>query len=311
MNSKPMSPLIKELNKNRGLMFLALPPVLYLLVFNYIPLYGLILPFKDYKPGNGFLSFFTSPWAGFENFRFLFETEDVLIATRNTILYNFFFIMMGTIICVIFALMLVEISKQTTKIYQTVMFMPYFISWAVVTYIVYAFLDTDNGVLNHFLSNFGIDSTMWYSRPEAWPIILFLTAIWKGTGYTSVIYYAHLIGINNEYYEAAQLDGATKLQQVRYISIPMISPLVSVMVILQIGNIMYSDFGLFYNVPMNSNLIKSTTIVIDTFVYGALKNIGDVGMASAAGFYQAVIGFILVIVTNYIVNRMNSDNALF
>lgn len=302
------SHFIKEIKKNGGLFLLAIPPVLYVIIFNYIPLYGLILPFKNF---NYSLGFFKSPWSGFQNFRFLFESNDLLLATRNTVLYNILFILVGTFICIALALMLFELSRRATKIYQTVMFFPYFVSWVVASYVFLSFLDTDNGVINRILEHFGKEPVMWYGQVKYWPFFILIAALWKGTGYTSVIYYAGLMGIDGDIYEAAKIDGASKLQQIRTISIPMLSPLITVMVILQIGKIFYSDFGLFYNIPLDSSLLYPVTDVIDVYVYRSLKSLGDIGMASAAGLYQALVGFILVMLTNFAVKKINIENSLF
>jgi len=299
---------IKDIKKNGELILLALPAVLYIFVFSYIPLYGLILPFKNYKYN---LGFFKSPWVGFENFKFLFTSDMLFTITRNTILYNLVFIVVGGFVAVSLALMLFELSKRLVKIYQTVMFFPYFISWVVVSYIALAFLDMEHGLFNVILEAFGKEPVLWYSVPKYWPVILVLVNIWKGMGYGAILYYAGLMGIDNELFEAAKLDGASRLQQIRYVSLPMLKSLITIMVILQIGRIFYGDFGLFYNVTLDSSMIRSTSEVIDTYVYRSLRQLGDIGMASAAGLYQAIVGFVLVLLSNLAVRKINKDYALF
>lgn len=299
---------MKTLRKNYGLTLLALPGIALLFIFDYVPLYGLLLPFKDYKYN---LGIWNSPWVGFDNFEFLFKGDVLRRVLRNTILYNFVFIALGTAVSVVVALLLREVGKKAVKVYQTVLFIPYFISWVVAGFAFQALLNMDYGVLNKGLALFGIEPVMWYNDPTYWPYILILVAIWKGLGYGAVIYYAAIIGVDAEYYEAAKIDGATKLRQAVSITIPMIMPIIVMMVILQIGKIFYSDFGLFYNVTMNSTLLYPTTDVIDTFVYRSLVDLGDIGMAGAAGFFQSVAGFTLVILTNYVVKKINSDNSLF
>ena len=294
--------------KNLPLTVLALPAVLFLFVFNYVPLYGLVLPFKNYDYS---LGFFKSPWAGLENFRFLFNNDAVLIATRNTILYNVAFIILGLIFSVGIALMLYEMGAKFVKTYQTILFLPYFISWVVAAYAAKVFLDIDYGMFNNVLRMFGKEGVMWYNEPKYWPAILIVAEVWKGMGYNAIIYYAALMGTDKSLFEAARIDGANKLQQVWFISIPSIKPMIIIMTILKIGKIFYGDFGLFYNFTLNSSLLYSTTDIIDTYVYRSLITLGDVGMSSAAGFYQAVLGFILVVATNYIVKKIDSDNALF
>lgn len=305
--SKLMKHLI-DFKKNSGLLFLALPGIVVLFVFNYIPLYGLILPFKKYRYDLGFIN---SPWAGFSNFEFLFKGDALKRVIRNTLGYNLVFIFLGTFISIALALMLFELGRKSVKLYQTILFFPYFISWVVAGFAFQALFDMENGIANKLLALMGYDSIMWYNDPKYWPAILIFVAVWKGAGYGSVIYYAALMGADQELYEAAKIDGANKLQQVISISVPLIKPIIVMMVILQIGKIFYSDFGLFYNVTLNSTLLYPTTDVIDTFVYRALIDIGDIGMASAAGFVQAVVGFVLVISTNFIVKKINSENSLF
>lgn len=290
------------------LTLMALPGVVLLFIFHYIPLYGLILPFKDYKVS---LGFFKSPWAGLKNFKFLFNSDTVLVATRNTILYNLAFIFVGTAAAVLLAILLFELTRKKVKVYQTVLMLPHFISMVVVAYIVNAILDMDSGVLNMIRIKFGLEPLMWYNTPSYWPVILVLTNLWKTIGYNMVIYYAALMGLDMECFEAATVDGASWWQKVWHITIPGIKSMIVIMVLLSVGNILRGDFGLFYNVPLNSSLLYPTTDVIDTYVYRALMDLGDVGMAAAAGFYQTVIGFILVLSANLLTKKINPENALF
>ena len=308
MEKQKKSSKAKTFKKNLPLLILTLPSVLYLFVFCYIPLYGLVLPFKNYDYSLGFLK---SPWAGFDNFKFLLNNESVALATRNTILYNIAFIILGLIMSVAIALMLYEMRAVFVKCYQTILFLPYFISWVVAAYAAKVFLDIDYGLINKILLSMGKEAIAWYNKPECWPVILIIAEIWKGMGYNAIIYYASLMGTDNSLFEAAKIDGAGKLKQLWYISLPSIKPMIIIMTILKIGKIFYGDFGLFYNFTLNSSLLYSTTDIIDTYVYRSLITLGDVGMSSAAGFYQAVLGFILVITTNFIVNKIDSDNALF
>ena len=308
MEKQKKSSKAKTFKKNLPLLILTLPSVLYLFVFCYIPLYGLVLPFKNYDYSLGFLK---SPWAGFDNFKFLLNNESVALATRNTILYNIAFIILGLIMSVAIALMLYEMRAVFVKCYQTILFLPYFISWVVAAYAAKVFLDIDYGLINKILLSMGKEAVAWYNKPECWPVILIIAEIWKGMGYNAIIYYASLMGTDKSLFEAAKIDGAGKLKQIWYISLPSIKPMIIIMTILKIGKIFYGDFGLFYNFTLNSSLLYSTTDIIDTYVYRSLITLGDVGMSSAAGFYQAVLGFILVITTNFIVNKIDSDNALF
>ncbi len=308
MEKQKKSSKAKTFKKNFPLLILTLPSMLYLFVFCYIPLYGLVLPFKNYDYSLGFLK---SPWAGLDNFKFLLNNESVEIATRNTILYNIAFIILGLVMSVAIALMLYEMRAAFVKCYQTMLFLPYFISWVVAAYAAKVFLDIDYGLINKILLSMGKDAVAWYNKPECWPVILIIAEVWKGMGYNAIIYYASLMGTDKSLFEAAKIDGAGKLKQIWYISLPSIKPMIIIMTILKIGKIFYGDFGLFYNFTLNSSLLYSTTDIIDTYVYRSLITLGDVGMSSAAGFYQAVLGFILVITTNFIVNKIDSDNALF
>lgn len=287
---------------------LALPAIVFVFVFNYLPLYGLILPFKNY---NIKLGPFKSPWTGFDNFKFLITSDSLGIITRNTLVMNILFFTFNTIFSILIALLLFELGKKFVKFYQTVAFFPFFMSWVVVTYIVSGFLESDRGLLNKFIGLFGAESIQWYNEAQYWPIILVIVYLWKMTGYGAVIYYAGLMGIDSEYFEAAIIDGASKLQQIRYVSVPLIFPLIVIINLMAIGRIFYGDFGLFFNVTKNIPLLYPTTDVIDTYVYRSLKVLGDFGMASAAGLYQSICGFILVFITNWVVKRINAENSLF
>lgn len=277
-------------------------------IFCYVPLYGLVLPFKDFKLD---LGFFKSEWVGFQNFEFLFKGSDMITATKNTVLYNLVFIFGGQIVAVTLALLLFEVSKRAVKTYQTLLLLPYFVSWVVLSYALRGFLDMDVGLFNSIIEKFGGEPIMWYTEPKYWPVILIIANIWKGMGYGAVVYYASLMGVDKELFEAAEIDGAGKLKQMWYISLPMLKSIMTMMIILNIGKIFYGDFGLFYNMPLNSSLLYSTTDVIDTFVFRSMMVMGDIGMSAAAGFFQSVCGFILVLTTNLIVRKIDNENALF
>lgn len=304
------SGFLKELNKNFPLFIMALPGVTLLIAFSYLPLFGLIIAFKDVHYDIGILK---SPWIGFKNFEFLFRSPDAFIITRNTILYNLAFIVLGNVAAIATAIALSEMrSRFMAKFYQSVMFLPYFLSWIVVAYMAFAFLSVDLGILNRvILPKLGLQAVAWYFEEKPWPIILILANLWKYTGYNAVIYLAAITGIDPEYYEAALIDGASKWQQIRNITFPLLSPLIVVLVLLGIGRIFYADFGLFYQLPMNSGALFNVTNVIDTYVYRTLINMNDVGMASAASFYQSIMGFVLVLTSNLIVRRFDPEKALF
>ena len=298
----------KRFRKSLPLTLMALPMMLYFIVFNYLPLYGLVLPFKDYKFAKGF---FGSDWVGFDNFKFLLDNEQLNTAVINTVLYNFVFIFGGIILSVIIALLLYEVTAKAVKLHQTLLYLPHYISWVVVAFAAKALLDMDYGLINKILAYFGADPKQWYSVPEYWPGILIISALWKTCGSDAVLYYAALMGTDKSLFEAAKIDGANKLQITRYITIPSIKGIIIMMTILKIGKIFYGDFGLFYNLTLNSPLLYETTDILDTYVYRALMTLGDVGISSAVGFVQSVLGFILVIVTNLVVKRIDKDSALF
>lgn len=311
-NSKTAKSGIKRrlilFKKNLPLLLLALPGLVVLLTMRYFPMFGLILPFKNYKYD---LGFWKSEWVGFKNFEFLFKSDDVLVATRNTILYNTVFIIFIAALAVVIALLLYELSAKAVKVYQTILYLPHFVSWVVAAFIVNALFDMDFGFVNHMLTSFGLEPKMWYNDARYWPWIIIMANIWKILGSSAIMYYAALIGISPDYYEAAKIDGAGKLKQIWHISIPMIKNVIIVLFILNVGKIMFADFGLFYNVPMNSPLLYDTTDVLDTYVYRALMNMGNIGMSSAAAFYQAVVGFVLVVVTNLVVKKVDPESGLF
>ncbi|QUL53456.1 sugar ABC transporter permease [Paenibacillus tritici] len=286
------------------------PGITYLLINNYLPMFGISIAFKniDYSKG-----IWNSDWVGFQNFKFLFQSSDAFLITRNTILYNLAFIIIGLIVGVGFAIFLNEIrSKAAAKAYQSIILLPYLISMVLVSYLVFSMLSIETGFLNKtILPSLGIEPISWYNEPKYWPYILVFVNVWKSAGYSCIIYLAAIIGIDPEYYEAARLDGATKWQQIRTITIPLITPIIIMLLILNIGRIFYSDFGLFYQVPMNSGPLYDATSTIDTYVFRGLMQLGDIGMASAAGLYQSIVGFILVIFSNYVVRKLSRDNALF
>ncbi len=303
-------PRLQRWIRNNGApLMMCLPAILLLFVFAYLPMFGVIIAFKEYRFDAGILG---SEWIGLTNFKFLFGTDIAWRITRNTLLLNFLFIITGTVMNILVALLMNEVQGTLrARFYQSAMFLPYFISWVVVGYFVYAFLNVDQGILNQFLARFGVDAIAWYRKPDYWPTILVITSLWKGVGYGSLLYLAIMLGISPEYYEAAKIDGATKIQQILYITLPHLIPVVIILTMFAIAGIFRSDFGLFFNVTRNQPALYPTTDVIDTFVYRALRQMNDLGMSAAAGVYQSVVGFVLVLVTNWIVRRIDPDRALF
>lgn len=306
---------MKSFRKNLPLLLFVIPGALWYLVMSYLPMFGITLAFKDFRivPGNNFFqNLVQSQWVGLRNFEFLFKSSDAWIIVRNTLGYNFVFIVLGLVIPLLIAIALHEIlNKRLAKIYQSALFLPYFLSWVVVSYSVFIFLSPDKGFANSILQKLGSDPVSWYNSPQAWPYVLVFVNTWKNVGYNTVIFLASITGIDSAYYEAAMLDGASKWEQIKNITIPMLSPVIIILFILSIGNIFRADFGLFYQVPMNSGPLIPVTNVVDTYVYRALMNSGNIAMSSAAGLFQSIVGFVLILTSNKIVKRYDPDKAMF
>ncbi len=300
----------KRLAKTGPLLLIAAPGILYLLINNYLPMFGVFLAFKDF---NYFKGIFGSDWCGFDNFRFLFKTRDAWIMTRNTLLYNAAFIVVGTVAAIFVAVLIYELGQhRRVKLFQASLMLPNLFSWVVIGFIVYAYLNADTGFVNNTVYGWlGLSPVSWYSTPGPWPFVLMLVYLWKYTGYFSVVYIASIAGIDQGVYEAAQLDGASKWQQIMRITVPLLRPTVTIMVLMAVGRIFFSDFGLFYQVPQNSGRLFDVTQTIDTYVYRGLMELNDVGMSAAAALYQSVIGFLLVLGANALVRRLDAENALF
>lgn len=303
---------INDIRRNNILLLLTLPAVIWFILFAYMPMFGIIIAFKrmDYS-----LGIFGSEWVGLKNFEFIFKSQDAFTITRNTILYNLVWIPLGTAAAVAFAIMYDALSRKkvnvVNKINQTLSIMPYFLSWVVVVYFAESLLNVDKGFLNKTISLFGGQPLNWYAEPKYWPFILTITNLWKTVGYSSIVYYASIRGFSNEYYEAAWIDGANWYQQVRYITLPLLKPILTIMLTLAIGGILGSDFGLFYIIPKNSGMLYSTTSTIDTYIYNGMTSGGDLGMTGAVNFYKSVVGFVLVVITTAFVRRHSKENALF
>ena len=305
----------KEKKKNAlkeywPLYLMMLPALLYLLINNYIPMAGMVIAFKKLNFAKGI---WASPWAGLKHFKFLFASKDAWIITRNTLLYNVAFILVNMVIGIAIAILITEVKNtKLKKLYQSAILLPFLMSMVILSYIVYALLSAENGLVNNsILPLFHIDPIQWYQKPKYWPAILIIANCWKGVGYGCLIYIASLIGIDPSFYEAARLDGASKWQEITKITLPSLVPTIITLLLLSIGRIFYSDFGLFYQVPMNSGVLFPTTNVIDTYVYRALIEQGNISMSSAAGVYQSLVGFCVVMLSNWIVRRVDKDQALF
>lgn len=301
---------LRRLWKHRALWILALPGILLLLVNNYLPMFGVFLAFKDLNFSKGIWG---SAWNGFDNFKFMFTTNDIWYTIGHTIGYNLAFLVINTVLSVMIALLLNEVKNRAmSKFYQSTMLLPHFISMVVVAYLVFGFLNPELGFINKsILEPAGREGISWYMTPQYWPYILTIVNVWKSVGFGSIIYLATIVGIDKEYYEAAMLDGAGKWKQMTKITLPFLTPVIIILTLLAIGRIFSADFGLFYQVTMNSGMLRSTTDVIDTYVYNALLVSGDTNLASAAGLLQSVVGFVLVVSVNQIVKQISRDKALF
>lgn len=303
------NPVVKAFQKHWMLYSMALPAVILLLIFNYLPMVGIVMAFQELDYSKGI---FTSPFIGFKNFEFLFTSSMIWDITRNTILYNVAFIIVNTVLSVGLALMINELTNKTfAKIIQTILIMPFFLSTVVLAMIVYAFLAYNYGFANTLLKGLGLDPQNWYNMPDFWPGFLIFVNAWRGIGFSSVTYTAVISGISQEYYEAATLDGASRWQQIRYITLPHLKTILCINLINAVGGMFRSDFGLFYTVTRNSGALYPTTQTLDVYIYNALQSMTNLGMTTAAGLYQSVVGFILVLVANKIIKSIDSDSAMF
>lgn len=300
----------KKITVNWALYLMLVPGLLYMLFNNYIPMTFTVIAFKKFNFQKGIWG---SEFNGLENFKSLFSTRDSWIILRNTIGYNLVFIVVSLLIGLTLAILLDELaSRRGKRLYQMSYLIPYMISITVVSYIVYAFLSTETGFINNgILKILGKDKISWYSQPKYWPFILVAVNQWKWLGYNTIIYYSSVISIDSGYYEAATIDGAARFQRIWYITIPLIRSTIITMTLLQLGSIFRTDFGLFYQVPMDSSALMNVTNTIDTYVYRGIKSVGTLGMSSAAGLYQSVVGFVLILVMNGIVRRIDKESAIF
>lgn len=297
------------------LTFLALPTVIWYALFCFLPMFGILIAFKTYRvqAGRSFVySLLVSPNAGFKNFEFILKANKIAVLLRNTLAYNIVFIILGIVIPVILAIMINELySRWKSKIYQTMMFFPFFMSWVIVSYIVYVFLNAESGILNRFLIANGGEAINWYAEPKWWPAILIATGLWKNTGYGMIVYLAQITGIDKSYYEAAAIDGATKFQQIIHITLPSLKPIITVMFILSVGKIFYTDFGLFYQVTQQiPGSLANTVSTLDTYVYQALRTGAPIGMISAVTAMQSVACCITILLANWLIKKLEPENAL-
>ncbi len=304
-----MKKIVNELRKNAPLYLMVLPGVVLFILFNYLPMAGIQVAFRHFNFREGL---FRSEWVGLENFKFFLTSPRVVRVVWNTLFLNISFIVVHTALQITGALLLSELrSKWYKRLMQSLTFLPYFVSWIIVSVFVYNLLNYDYGALNRLLVTLGFERVAFYSQPELWPVILILVDSWKWIGFGIIIYLATLSGISPEYYEAATIDGASRLQQIRHITLPLLLPTVSILSLLALGKVLNADFGMFYGIIGDNSVLFPTTDVVDTFVFRALRVLGDIGMASAVGFLQSIVGFFMVLGSNLAVRRLHPEGALF
>ena len=301
--------------KTLWLLTMVAPGAIWLMLIRYLPMFGIVMAFLDYRLPTRKMPFpvnlLHSDFVGLDNFQFLF-TSDALTMIRNTLGYNILWIALGLVLAVALAIMMSELTKKVlAKTYQTLMFFPYFLSWVVAAYFLFAFLDPTNGMIVRAQKAAGVTPIDWYNEPKYWPVILTICSMWKNTGYSTVLYLSAITGIDRSQYEAAAVDGATRWQQMLHVTLPHLKPIIIVLLIMNVGKIFNADFGLFWSVPMNSAPLFPVTQVVDTYVYRSYKFTGDVGMSTAAGFLQNLVGFICIMGANAIVRRLDEDSSLF
>lgn len=301
--------LIKEMAKNRYIYLLGLPGFVFLIIFSYIPMFGHLIAFENFNYQGGI---FRSKFVGFSNFTFFFMGNDWIKVTLNTLFLNALFIGGGLLISVTLAIFLNEIKWIVfRRVAQSFIFMPFFVSWVVVGMMVFALLNTTSGLVNRQLVQWGMESVSWFSKPALWPFLLTVIAIWKSAGYSSVIYLAAITGISPDYYESAEIDGASRLQKMRYITLPQLMPYIIVLTLLAIGKIFYGDFGMIYGIVGDNSVLFPTTDVIDTYAYRALRTLGNFSMSSTVALYQSTLGFAAILIANWFVKRVDRDSSLF
>ena len=293
---------------NRVLLLLTVPAILYFFIFHYLPMFGVIMAFKDFKYNLGILG---SDWVGLKNLDFFFKSQDAWRITRNTVGYSLLFIVVGNAAATSIALLLFEIrNRLALKYYQTTMILPTFVSWVLVGYISYTLLNPNLGLLNQAITAMGFETVNWYSEPRYWPFILTVFSLWKGIGLSSIIYYAALMGTDPEIYEAAKIDGANRWKQSLHVSLPSLAPVMTIIVLLAIGDTFRGDFGLFYQIPRDVGVLYPTTDIIDTYVFRGLRG-GQLGMTAAVGLFQSFVGLVLIVFSNAIIRKIKPENALF
>lgn len=304
-----LTPYLHDLKKNSLLYLLALPGILAIFVFSYVPMGGIVIAFQRFNAMKGITG---SPFVGLDNFQFFIQNSDALKVVVNTLFLNMLFILSGTFLSIAIAIMFSEVTNKWFKrICQTVITLPHFLSWTIVAMFVVALLSTDSGMVNKVLNVFGIDSVSFFSRPGLWPLILTMLKLWAGAGFGSIVYLATISGINPEIYESASIDGASRWEKIRFITLPLLKPTVILLLLLSVGGIFNGDFGMIYAIVGTNSVLYPTTDVIDTYVFRAMMELNDMGMAAAVGLLQSAVGFILVVSVNGVARKWSPDSAIF
>lgn len=300
---------LKHIARNPFLYVMAVPGLLFFLVFSYLPIYGITIAFKDYDFSKGITG---SKWVGFKNFDYFFTSDDFWTVLRNTLVLNTLFIFFTTVAAVLIALMFNEIrNKYFKRISQSLIFLPYFMSWIVVGMIVQSMFGGEEPMLNTWLQNIGMEPVNWMFESRLWPAILTVIRVWQGAGYLSIIFLAAITGIPEDLYEAARIDGASKLQIMFRITLPLLVPTIMIMTLLAVGKIFNGDFAMIYAIIGDNSLLYPTTDVIDTFVFRSMRQLHDFGMSSAVGLFQSVMGLIFVLIANGVTRKVSKESALF
>ncbi|MEK4476325.1 ABC transporter permease subunit [Paenibacillus sp. FSL R7-0048] len=300
---------LRQIARNPFLYWMAVPGLLFFLVFSYFPIYGIMIAFKDYDFSKGITG---SDWVGLRNFNYFFTSDDFWVILRNTVLLNVLFILFTTLAAVLIALMFNEIrNKYFKRISQSLIFLPYFMSWIVIGMLVQSFLGGESPPVNAWLQNLGFEPVNWMFESVLWPWILTVIRVWQGAGYLSIIFLAAITGISEDLYEAARIDGASKMQIMMKITLPLLVPTISIMTLLAVGKIFNGDFAMIYAIIGDNSLLYPTTDVIDTFVFRSMRQLHDFGMSSAVGLFQSVMGLIFVIIANAVTRKMSKESALF
>lgn len=298
-----------ELHKNKLLYLLTLPGILVIFIFSYLPMGGIVIAFQDFNPRQGI---FHSDFVGLKNFSFFFESSDTIKVMWNTLFLNTLFIVFGVLASVAIAIMLSELSgKWFKRISQSVVTLPYFLSWTVISMFIVAILSSDGGVINKTLESMGLPTIAFFNEASYWPVLLVMIKLWQGAGFGSIVYLATISGINPDIYESASIDGASRWKKIRYITLPLLKPTIILMLILAMGGIFYGDFGMIFAIIGKNPILYPTTDVIDTYVYRALMDLGDMSMAASVGVFQSIVGFILVVLANQLARKFSPDSALF